>query len=53
LDDDERDELEDVVRTRILKNRGGPTGKVVDLRYHHASRRLYEPADPFEAFHES
>ncbi len=36
--------LRDVMRVALLKNRKGEDGRIVDLRFRSASRRLYEPA---------
>jgi replicative DNA helicase len=41
--------LRDVMRVAVLKNRKGDDGRIVDLRFRPASRRLYEEADPFAA----
>lgn len=38
--------LRDVMRVAVLKNRKGPDGRVVDLRFRPDSRRLYQEADP-------
>ena len=38
-------ELRDVMRVRLLKNRKGEDGRVVDLRFRGESRRLYEPSE--------
>lgn len=39
----ERDEVRDIMRVAILKNRKGRDGRVVDLHFQEGSRRLYEP----------
>lgn len=41
--------LRDVMRVAVLKNRKGQDGRVVDLRFHNDSRRLFEECDPFAA----
>ena len=38
-------DLRDVMRVRLLKNRKGNDGRVVDLRFRGESRRLYEPSE--------
>ena len=43
----EAEDVRDLMRVAILKNRKGSDGRVVDLRFHRASRRLYEPAREF------
>jgi replicative DNA helicase len=43
----ERDDLRDVMRVALLKNRKGRDGRTVDLRFRPASRRLVEDASPF------
>jgi len=45
---DERAECRDVVRVAVLKNRKGPDGQVVELRFGQDGRRLVEPAEPLE-----
>ncbi len=40
----EAEEVRDLMRVAILKNRKGNDGRVVDLRFKPSSRRLYEPA---------
>jgi DnaB-like helicase C terminal domain len=45
LEPAEARDLRDVMRVAILKNRKGPDGRTVDLRFHPESRRLYEPAE--------
>lgn len=38
-------DLHDVMRVCLIKNRKGPDGRVVDLRFRGESRRLYEPSE--------
>jgi replicative DNA helicase len=45
----EADELENTLRVRLLKNRKGKQGRIVDLAFGDPSRKVYEPADPFAA----
>jgi replicative DNA helicase len=39
--------VKDVLRVCLLKNRKGQDGRVVDLRFQPASRRIHEDASPF------
>lgn len=39
----ETEQVRDVIRVAILKNRKGNDGRVVDLRFRERSRRVYEP----------
>lgn len=43
LSPDEREQVRDIVRVAILKNRKGGDGRVVDLHFDAHSRRVYEP----------
>ncbi len=45
--DEELEEADCVMTVEVLKNRKGRENRCVDLRFRPDSRRLYEPADPF------
>lgn len=47
LADDEQYRLEDVMRTKLLKNRKGRDGREVDLEFRKESRKVVEVYDPF------